>query len=86
MRDLFLSQGARCAYSGEALVPGVNASVDHRQPVSRGGVHALENLQWVSRKVNIMKSDMTHEEFLDTCHAIVTLERPLTHRGSARSS
>ena len=72
MRALFREQGGCCAYTGLPLVLGDTSSVDHRTPISRGGLHVIENLQWVSRAVNIMKADMTHEEFLDTCRAIVS--------------
>lgn len=71
LRGLFESQGRRCIYTGELLVPGKNASIDHKVPISRGGKHEIENLQWVSVRVNFMKTEMTHEEFIATCLRIV---------------
>jgi 5-methylcytosine-specific restriction endonuclease McrA len=37
--------------------------VDHVYPKSRGGAHAIENFQWLCRKCNRAKSDLTEEEF-----------------------
>lgn len=35
----------------------------------------LANLQWVTEKINRMKTDMTHEEFLKTCRLIYLLNK-----------
>jgi 5-methylcytosine-specific restriction endonuclease McrA len=45
-------------------VIGINASVDHRTPKSKGGSNELDNLQWVDIRINKMKGDMTHEKFV----------------------
>lgn len=37
--------------------------VDHKIPLSRGGERELSNLQWLCRKCNHAKFDMTEEEF-----------------------
>ena len=60
------SQDGKCPYTGETLVFGNNASLDHKYPVSRfpelrGN---LDNLEWVTDRVNIMKRDLTKNEFL----------------------
>lgn len=65
------AQQYRCAYTGETLIPGVNASIDHLIPRSRGGSNTPENLHWVSFRINVMKGDMTHDEFLAAC-ALIT--------------
>lgn len=67
LAELFLAQSGRCAYSGEPLVLGVNASVDHRVPRSRGGPATLENLQWTTWNVNRAKSNLRHDEFVLMC-------------------
>jgi len=73
LEQILTAQEQRCAYTGEVLIPGVNASLDHKTPVSRGGVKdAPENLQWVSERINRMKTDLTHDEFLAMCHLILT--------------
>jgi 5-methylcytosine-specific restriction endonuclease McrA len=52
----------RCEYSGE-LILVENFSVDHRQPVARGGSWALENLALCSEKQNLRKGIMTKGEY-----------------------
>lgn len=69
---LFFAQGTRCAYTGVYLVPGKNAGLDHMTPASRGGSWAIDNLQWVDQRINVMKSDSTHDEFVATCKLIAS--------------
>jgi hypothetical protein len=69
---LWEKQGGVCVYTGEALVPGSTASLDHRLPQSRGGDHSITNLQWVAFHVNIGKGNLTHDEFLELCARVVT--------------
>ncbi len=65
------TQGFRCHYTGEPLVPGVNASIDHRIPTSRGGSKTdIENCVWCDRNVNAFKRDLTEEEFVQRCKAV----------------
>lgn len=59
-------QGNACAISGLPISES-DADIDHIIPVSRGGSSEIENLQWVSRKINRMKGSMTSEEFVDMC-------------------
>jgi 5-methylcytosine-specific restriction endonuclease McrA len=63
LAHLLVAQDFRCAYSGEALIPGANASVDHRTPRSRGGSSDLENLCWCTDTMNRRKWSMTATEF-----------------------
>lgn len=67
LEEIWLKQGGCCAYTGEPLVPGANASLDHKTPIARGGTNDRENLQWVLDVVNRMKTDMTHDEFVHLC-------------------
>lgn len=73
LRDKLLSQRFRCAYTGEVLVLGVNDSVDHILPRSRFPEIAREmsNVEWVTRRVNEMKKNLTRDEFLDLLRGIV---------------
>jgi len=68
-------QEYKCVYTGIVLIPGRNASLDHILPISRGGTHEIENLQWVDIQINRMKTDMTHQEFIQMCHKIVDLRK-----------
>lgn len=67
---LWEQQNGRCFYSEEELMPGKNASLDHQLPRSKGGLDDPSNLKWVSNKINLMKSDMTHDEFIVMCKFI----------------
>jgi hypothetical protein len=62
---LFDAQQGICPYSGRKLTLGVDASIDHAIPKSRGGSMDIENLQWVQYQVNFMKGDMLDEELFD---------------------
>lgn len=70
LKGLLEAQGFRCAYSGKLLTLGQDCTVDHKTPRARGGSNEINNLQWVSRRVNSMKTDFTHEEFIRACAAI----------------
>ncbi len=45
-------------------------SLDHRVPVSKGGISSLENCELTSSAVNFAKSDKTVEEFRALCLAV----------------
>ena len=64
--DLFVKQDGICPYTKIKLTLGVDASIDHIIPKSRGGkLEDVSNLQWVYCNVNFMKSDMLESEFLN---------------------
>ena len=63
-------QRGRCAYTGVLLIPGPHASLDHIMPASRGGKNTAENLQWCVTSVNIAKSALNHEEFIELCRLV----------------
>lgn len=56
----------RCPYTGETLVLGDNLSFDHIDPISRfpERKHDPNNIEPVSWQVNVMKRDLTKQEFL----------------------
>lgn len=64
----FEAQGGCCAYTGEKLVLGENAALDHILPVVRFPDRANDptNVEWVTRQVNSLKGDKTKDEFLAT--------------------
>ena len=66
LQKLFYAQGGRCVYTGEVLSIGNGASVDHIKPRSRHPelVMDLNNLQWVSGRVNRAKADAAEQDFL----------------------
>lgn len=71
LQQLWVEQKGCCAVTGEVLVPGATASLDHVVPKSRGGDSSKKNLRWVLLRINQIKWDMTHEEFVETCRKVV---------------
>lgn len=67
IKTLFEDQKGRCAYTGDVLIPGDNASLDHIDPISLGGSNDPNNVQWVTKVVNRMKTNMNHDEFVGMC-------------------
>ena len=70
LKEIWAAQGGRCAVTGATLQPGVNASLDHITPVSKGGTSDRSNLRWVTLVVNHMKWDLSDAEFIATCKLI----------------
>lgn len=74
--ELFLKQDRRCALSGRLLQFGrinkdranTTVSID-RINSSKGYVEG--NVQWVHKKINIMKNVYSQEEFLNLCKEVV---------------
>ena len=63
------AQGFRCYYTGQKLTRK-NISLDHKQPLSKGGKHVMSNIALCLRKVNTMKGQMTEDEFRSICKSI----------------
>lgn len=61
---------ARCEYSGE-MVLIENFSVDHRQPIARGGLWGLDNMAICTQKQNLRKGMMTKGEYAIFCSLII---------------
>jgi 5-methylcytosine-specific restriction endonuclease McrA len=70
--DLVKTQEFKCALTGRELNPQT-ASIDHMQPLSRGGEHSVSNLQVVHYDVNQAKGTMTQDEFIAMCREVVGL-------------
>jgi len=66
IRLVLEEQGCKCSYTGQEIVLGENDSLDHVLPKKRfpDKRKDLDNIQWVTRRVNKMKDDMTEDEFL----------------------
>lgn len=75
IRLIFYNQNGKCAYTGLDLIPGINASLDHKIPKALGGSDDLGNLQWVTIQVNLAKHAMSEEAFFSLCRNV------LRHRG-----
>jgi hypothetical protein len=70
-----------CFYTGIKLVPGLNASLDHRLPLSKGGTNDLNNLEWVHIGINHLKNDRTEKEFISACASILVEYNLLASKG-----
>ena len=65
IKRAFLDTDYRCFYCGEPITYSYQISIDHKQPVSRGGTHAVSNLAACCKHCNMAKGDMTEKEFKD---------------------
>ena len=64
IKRLWEECGSVCAYSGRKLTLGVDAAIDHRVAITKGGASTIGNLQWVHEMVNQMKRHYDEVEFL----------------------
>lgn len=71
IKGLMESQGYICAITGDTLIPGVNASLDHKMPKSRGGTHEISNIEWILTEANYFKYTRTKKELLELCKKIL---------------
>jgi hypothetical protein len=71
LKDMWERQKGRCAISGLPMTPGLDASLDHIIPKSKGGSNTVTNLQWVLFDVNSLKSNNTIERLIVICKAII---------------
>lgn len=69
LMQLLKRQEFRCALSGKKLTPDT-AELDHILPRSNGGTNAIINLQWLDKRINRMKGQMTQEEFIECCRLV----------------
>ncbi len=69
LRQLIDQQDYKCGLSGVDLSPQCS-SLDHRRPLSLGGKHAMQNVEWVHPIINKMKGTLTREEFILWCSRV----------------
>lgn len=72
LQRIWSAQKGYCALTGDTLVPGKTASLDHIIPRSKGGTNEESNLRWVLLSVNTFKLDMADEEFVQICQKVVS--------------
>lgn len=73
IRQKLYDQDFTCAYTGQILVLGRNASLDHIYPI-HSYPHLKEdpsNTEWVLQEVNEMKRDRTPEQFITLIQQIL---------------
>ncbi len=64
LRELYEEQGGMCAICSCDLtqLKRSNVHMDHIQPLSKGGSHVLENVQWTCMDCNLGKGNNTDDE------------------------
>ena len=69
IQNLFYLQGGRCFITGDELVLGLNAGLDHLEPKSKSPhlISEITNVRWVDRAINTAKGNLTIDEFIDMC-------------------
>ena len=77
---LWEQQSGKCALSGEPLIPGLNAHLDHIVPVSKGGSCEISNMRWLDGRVNILKSNKSDEIFLEELPTIIKILQRVLER------
>lgn len=70
IRELLTSQNYLCYLSGRELTP-LTASLDHKDPISKGGSHDMDNIGIVDYRVNLAKGTLTIDEFIEMCRDVV---------------
>ena len=77
--ELFLKQNRKCAYTGEELCFGTLAQVRNKE--NREQIASLDridsdkgyvegNVQWIHKKLNLMKQDLKEENFIGWCKKV----------------
>jgi CRISPR/Cas system Type II protein with McrA/HNH and RuvC-like nuclease domain len=69
IEQMFYDQNEKCYYSGEQLTFD-NISLEHKIPLSRGGLHVMDNVVWATKQINRMKGTMNDAEFIEVCEQI----------------
>lgn len=64
-------QEYKCAITGDILVPGSNASIDHIVPKCKGGSNDISNLQWTTEIANRSKWEMSTDEYIAHCQKVI---------------
>lgn len=74
LQDLLSVQDYKCPYTGETIVFGLNASIDHIIPRTHKnypGDNDLNNLCWTTQKTNLIKNNMDKSELILFCEAVI---------------
>lgn len=69
LAHLWRKQRGLCALTGRRL--DRSAELDHINPRANGGLHDLDNLQWVTREANRAKRDLSETEFYALCRDVI---------------
>jgi CRISPR/Cas system Type II protein with McrA/HNH and RuvC-like nuclease domain len=75
IKELYYLQDGKCYITGEKLILGKNAGLDHLLPQNKRPdlKNDINNVRWVDKKINEMKRDLTTTEFIDICKKIAKI-------------
>lgn len=71
--DLYIKQSKRCAISGIKIKFKKNSKDEQTASLDRidsSKHYSIENIQWVHKKINTMKWNLSQEEFINYCKII----------------
>jgi len=70
--EMLTKQDYRCVYSGEILVLGANAFLDHivSKKENPARYQDISNCHWVTEDINNMKSSLSETRFFDLCFSV----------------
>lgn len=60
---LLIAQRGKCAFCGTSLKD--NKTIEHLQPISRGGNNQKYNIVWLCKHCNCQKGALTYSEYVD---------------------
>lgn len=71
--EKLIEQEFKCYLSGRQLILGFNASIDHVIPRSKNKELSkdIDNIKWCDKSLNLVKRDLTVEEFIKLCRDVV---------------
>lgn len=74
LNELYERQGHKCALSGISIEPDLSLPINQqymsidRIDSSKG--YTNDNVQWVDKRINMMKGTLSNEEFIDLCNKV----------------
>jgi hypothetical protein len=72
LKSLAEKQNYKCIYTDNILIPGRNMSLDHIISVYNHSElrNNINNVQWVTKDINMIKNKLNHNEFIELCRNI----------------
>lgn len=66
----FEQQNGKCKYTGSTLSLSKGKRTASLDRIDNQKGYTIDNIQWVHKRINIMKNNMSEPEFLDWCHLV----------------
>lgn len=79
LNDLYESQGHKCALSGISLEPNLSLTVQQQNMsidrIDSNIGYEVGNVEWVDKRINMMKGSLSNEEFIKLCTLVADYNR-----------